>query len=715
MKESFLQEKLIEKINNQSFLESIENVEMLDEALRIDYDENTIPAFSIDHLLKRKYSKSAKSVLKTLECYEIISGDKIKNISLDKKDRLFPDGLLFNYETNEIIVIENKTKKQTEREAITELLGYGMEIRNSLPFISDFDICFIIISTEFNTLLNHAISSQILSTESKLLCLKVIENNQQIDLEVHFPSSWTNIGQNDLPRSSFMSYTLTLKKRSSIDASFTNIIQLATDLINFDANQNKCSGFCIAWENGMNEYSEYGITIYVINPFVFLPNAVELGFDINENSVLSNYIFKRVEQNGVEQTPNSLFRIADRAKELLDKYFISTWERNTSWEQDLNDEYYQIQRFPVFVESFGIIGEFIRYYYYHPAVRKYFFTNEEMFNSSPNDPYLALQIINIITGNHLFKNGHFYATDIFNFGRQLRMYIYSCENALNATDEKIISIEALLFWTNISLVKSIKEISLRVHDTDGMHLEEIPLLKIYSRKGSVNIEYRKQLNEFVKWFKNDFLGKDSAHYDMFRIGFSYSHVFSDIYKETLSIEETETALNDINNSAIYYLSSIICNFKNDGQILNDNDKNILKHIIDCDIELCSLGSILEQIKGHDYEYSFSNKVLELIDSIYGEVYHKLKDIYVSDSIDFKFLKKTADERFNTGYKYSAVKISSNGHTGITEISQEHRVMGELSSTEEIYVIFYYASGHSITLKKPWSDVINGDFINCLNK
>jgi len=143
MEEYFLQEKLIEKIKDESFLESIGNIKSLDEAVRIDHDPNTIPDFSIDHLLKRKYSKSAKRVLETLTCYELISGDKIKNISLDKNERLFPDCLLFNYETNEVIVIENKISKQTEREAVTELLGYSQEIRNSLPFISDFDISYI--------------------------------------------------------------------------------------------------------------------------------------------------------------------------------------------------------------------------------------------------------------------------------------------------------------------------------------------------------------------------------------------------------------------------------------------------------------------------------------------------------------------------------------------------------------------------------------------
>ena len=350
-------------------------------------------------------------------------------------------------------------------------------------------------------MLDHSISSQILSTESKILCLRAIENKQQVEFDVHIPNSWTNIGQNNLPPSSFMSYTLTLQKRKNFDISFTNIVQLATDLINFDANQNKCSGFCIAWKNAIDDFShfDFGITIYTINPFVFLPNAVELGFDINENSILSNYILDRVEENGIEQTPNSLFRVADRAKELLDKYFIAKWDRNSTWEQDLNDEYYKLQRFPVFVESFGTIGDFLRYFYYHPAVQNHFFLEKELLNSSPSVPQIALQIINIITGNYLFKKGHFSAKDVFQFGRQLYQYGYSCQTAIETSEEKIISNEAFLFWSTLPLIKSIKEIKQRVIDAVSLDTKNVPTLKIYYRKESVKPEYRQILNEFVDW------------------------------------------------------------------------------------------------------------------------------------------------------------------------------------------------------------------------
>ncbi len=709
MKESFLQEKLIEKIKNESFLESIGNILSLDDALKIDNDPNTIPDFSIDHLLKRKYSKSAKIVLETLTCYELISGEKIKNISLDKKDGLFPDCLLFNYETNEVVVIENKISKQTEREAVTEVLGYSQEIRNCLPFISDFDICYIIISTEFNTLLDHSISSQILSTESKILCLKATENNQDVDFNVHLPKSWTNIGQNGLPASSFISYTLCLKKKSDIDVSFTNIVQLAIDLINFDANQNKCSGFCIAWENGIDDFSDFdfGISIYTINPFVFLPNAIELSFEINGNSILSNYILEKVKEGGVEQTPNSLFRIADRAKLLLDKYFDAKWDRNSTWEQDLEDEYYKLQRYPVFVESFGVIGDFLRYFYYHPAVENHFFHEKELLNSSPNDPKIALQIINVITGNYLFKKGHFTVKDVFQFGRQLYLYGYACQNAIETSKQNIISNEAFLFWSTLPLIKSLKEISLRVIDAVNIKYDNVPSIKIFYRKDNVEPEYRQKLEKFIEWFSNSFLEKESVHSKLFKIGFSYAPFFSDFFKDALSNDNIKQIREELNQFTKMILSSIVNSFKEGGLYLSDFDKSILNHLINCKIDQDPLDQLLEQVQKGEYEYSFSNEILELFNSVYGEVYHELEDIFISESVDFKFIKQTADERFKAGHKYSAVIVSSNGEIGLGEVNQDYRIMGELSDTDEIYLILNPASGMPFIQKKKWKEIING--------
>lgn len=61
-------------------------------------------------------------------------------------EKLFPDIILFNYETSQVILIEIKINGRTGRDAVTEIYGYVNEICNQLPFTSNFDISVIIVS-----------------------------------------------------------------------------------------------------------------------------------------------------------------------------------------------------------------------------------------------------------------------------------------------------------------------------------------------------------------------------------------------------------------------------------------------------------------------------------------------------------------------------------------------------------------------------------------
>ena len=47
-----------------------------------------------------------------------------------------------------------------------------LEIRNHLPFFSSYNISCILIITNFNTLINHLVSGQILASDTNLLYLK---------------------------------------------------------------------------------------------------------------------------------------------------------------------------------------------------------------------------------------------------------------------------------------------------------------------------------------------------------------------------------------------------------------------------------------------------------------------------------------------------------------------------------------------------------------
>ena len=187
MSEEILQKKLVELIEKEQFYEAIENKQNLDELIKNSKRKNLIPTFPLDLLLERRYLEAAMKVVEALVSYELVSGKIIKNISLDKKERLYPDCILYNKESEQIILIENKTSGQTEREAITELTGYSQEIFNHLPFLSNEELNYIVISTDFNTLLNHSVSSMILNNQN-VLCLKpYLDKNEGLKFKIQKP------------------------------------------------------------------------------------------------------------------------------------------------------------------------------------------------------------------------------------------------------------------------------------------------------------------------------------------------------------------------------------------------------------------------------------------------------------------------------------------------------------------------------------------------
>lgn len=214
LSEKELQEKIINLLNEEKITSAISGLDQLKALIDIDGNSDFLPGYQIDFQLKTKYARSAITVIESLAFAEIISGDIIKNISLQKdttlvKERLYPDVVLASREESTFILIELKKDSQTEREAITELLAYAIELKNHLPNIADSDIHLVIVSPAFNVLLDHSVSSLLLGSKFNVLALKPKMENGQLLFQVHIPNSWTDIWQNTLPPHAFSSVTLT--------------------------------------------------------------------------------------------------------------------------------------------------------------------------------------------------------------------------------------------------------------------------------------------------------------------------------------------------------------------------------------------------------------------------------------------------------------------------------------------------------------------------
>ncbi|RZK26897.1 MAG: hypothetical protein EOO43_01435 [Flavobacterium sp.] len=717
MKEEILQNKIVEIIKSKSLLEFITNQERLNEALNKDSDENMIPNFSIDHLLKEKYSASAKRVLQNLDDYDIISGESIRSISLDRTQRLYPDLILFNRLKRQIVVIENKTSGQTERESITELFGYAHEIRNHLPFFSDYDINYILIATDFNTLLDHSLAGQLLISDINLLCLKPEIIDEYIKgLSIYFPSGWSDIGQLDLTSDALVSYTMCLYEKENISMeSFdvTTVVKMACDLIRNSAGKFKSSGLYLVWQNGHGDYLNHckiGITIYVINPFAFLPPAYSLGFPLNTDSVLAKYLKLYVEDNGTLIHPSSMFGIAEEAERLLDKYFIVEWDRASSWQIDMADKHFALQRRPLQWDSWGAIGDYVRYCFLHPASSRYMFTDWEREKGGGYfSPYIGLQIINQLAGDKIFKLGAFSHREIFQFGLQLGCYRYACKNANELDEDKAPSYEAFLFWNALQITQSIKEITARVRDTPDINAEVSFPLAI--EKAAIYPDYNRRIDNFVNWFTSDFINAEQnpTMARIFELAIQTFHYFDPLFEsslpsqEKLSIEATYSSIVrekvaeislDKRSSVEYNYDMIASLNKNyySGNLLELSDKEII--------------DTLSKIPDNELTKEFDCIFLSLLDSIKGGLFHNLNPLQLSNAIDWKAFKESADHMYDEGNRKLSILISQNGIVGLGIIES----IMSLNNKDEIFVQFYPT--HSVqlmTLRVKWEDLQNGNF------
>lgn len=303
MNETELQSQIIKRINDDGIYRLINNrEEFISIATTISRDDFQ-RYFSINYIIREKYFGYSKIILEGLNSeIEIVNGSTIKNISLDYKEKLYPDIILYNYENSKYFILELKRSSKAEREAVTELLGYRLELKNHLPFINNGDIPLIIVSTEFNILLLHSVASLILDN-IPILCLKpIISDDIFIGFDIVDISAWSNIGVESLNSQSFEGRTICLYGKDDNEINKDVIyddLNIAVDILKNDANRIGSHGFCVIWENygakGISSQTatDYFISVFTINPYNIFYNDKNL---LTKHDVLSEHINQTISE-----------------------------------------------------------------------------------------------------------------------------------------------------------------------------------------------------------------------------------------------------------------------------------------------------------------------------------------------------------------------------------------------------------------------------------
>jgi hypothetical protein len=320
MKESEIQSILEKLIQEETFLNYVENIDSIEELYESFHQEDKLPSFSIDYLSRKKMIIAANNIISLLGSAQIISTAST-NISLERKEKLFPDLVLLC--NNKVVILEIKRSVKTARETLTEMLAYDHEIRNLLPFLSNFEIVFCIVATDYSTLLNHSVTGLMTWESKQILCLHAkISEKEELQLEIHIPPSWTSLGMSNFPDSAISTTNIILYKNfaseSSKDAEAA--IFYAASLIAKEGDRNNSHGFVIVWRDSWNYFDgaeDYHLIVGFINPYIFLPFAQEIGAIDASQSPLGQYFI----ENKNEYSSHYCGEVVQKGIAFLNKYF----------------------------------------------------------------------------------------------------------------------------------------------------------------------------------------------------------------------------------------------------------------------------------------------------------------------------------------------------------------------------------------------------------
>src|SRR5438270_11516134 len=184
-----LQKKLVKLIEKNELGDAIEGRETVDDLLERRKTSDVFPTFSIDHLVRISCAEAASHALSCLYDLDILTDDL--NVSLTTGQQLRPDVICFAPERESLVLFELKKSHQTGRQALTELIAYEQELKNQLPFLANYETVFVLVSSEWSTLMDHSAASAVTWSGRQLLCLEAeLTKKGKLKLRPRLPAAW---------------------------------------------------------------------------------------------------------------------------------------------------------------------------------------------------------------------------------------------------------------------------------------------------------------------------------------------------------------------------------------------------------------------------------------------------------------------------------------------------------------------------------------------
>lgn len=319
-------------------------------------DQTAIVEYEPKNYAEVRIVGAIKRVLSSL--HNVIKISEDENIAYSDGEILRPDFVLYSSETQSLIIVELKNLVSPSRQAGTELAAYSAGIRKFASLLAEGDVCHVLISSVWPTLLRHYSRDQILWQGRNLLCLKPINlADSKIALAIVDPAEIAGNGHEHLltPRQ-VGGYQICLYgyQKNSDFAEHENQFRAALQQMASDGNRLRSHGFAYLWRDHESfSLAPYSIACMNVAPFVFAEEV------FNQNEVAGLTFFNKFHQVIRESSPighgETLREISENCRRFLQNVCNPSFEGFLTWDYHRLDMHGRAEKI-AFV-GWGIFGD----------------------------------------------------------------------------------------------------------------------------------------------------------------------------------------------------------------------------------------------------------------------------------------------------------------------------------------------------------------------
>lgn len=700
---------LVDLIESDKLYETILGKESIEEVNLAINDSHVIPKFSIDYASRLASARSSKFVLEQLRNLEIVSIDR--SISLDKGEVLRPDIIAYNPESRVVILFEVKRDKGPERQAVSELAGYEHELQNFFPFLSNMDICFVLVAKDWSDLMSHGLAGFTTWAGKQCLALSLDYDAVPRELRCKIVEAWSLTGSTSIPEDALQCYDLVLydkdeQESTSTDVGVPRLVQTAIDMIARSGDRMRSHGFLLLWRDISPSPLHWAITLCTFDYGVFAAKS-----SANERSKVSKISSYFLEDKDISSgsMPKGGYEISRASIDLLSEDYDVKIENHATWKQKVRT--HRLRSEPVIYEFWGAAGDFARDFISQQSVRKILLTFLRNSKLDWRDPIVAVPLIEYMADRPPFAEGKVLSRDLLEAGITLGSLATTCANintplqdSEESSNEEALTLYSTRFrWIlpeAVLLMAELAQLSLSYED-----LEPPPPLTNDFTKVEDHIE------KIVAWVHEDLIGDDhEVHLNSFIMGLSLGAAY-EYFSQSPTTAIAPKELEQASNNAIHFCEKTVLTLMSrmeDNEIgdrARDEANDYLQQLAAFhphDFEKNGIRTLLENLP-------FSELLCTLrlcataVDSFLNPVHHTLRPLAIAN-VDMTAIKDGIATIFKRGDKRPAVNIDSSGRFGIGHLPEEGRIFPELTSTDDEVYFADYRPGFAMITKATWAEV-----------